>query len=856
MAVPSFAFTFRNSNSVFLSTFSLSFFFLHLSSFAIMSTGVNPSTKKRKYKPWDPPGPDRAEINWKEEEFHNLVRDMGFHSEWGAQLPTPNSTALDAPPGYITLYAAYFWEGNFRLPMSKFTAEVLTNYGLPISQINALGLPQLTHFKFICKANRIEPTFEMFNVFYFVSYTRSFYSFNSWTSGVSPCSTNPPKSLHEWKQKFFYFRCGVIPVDMHYRAESESVPHINVSVDFAGQEWKATPISQLEERALVGACMSMLWVPNNPRGIPVYGYQGKRISVAHLCFWGYSLLYVLDPKAAGAMVEAILPEGKPVWLDQISDHFLHHTSESFASYANTILGEDGENDLDDSTDPVREEIIILSSGGSDGSHEGLIPRSTRAGPAQGTWNEPKLDKSEKKEKKVEENVAEIPRKQPSNHLSLDYVVVSNTLSSLDAGEKRTERDPDHDVTLTEIMNKKKFLEDTKKELDEQAAAALAAKKSKLQKETPPAPSESEIDMGVFSAKRGNLLEKIFVASGSQGTKTFVCLPCYLSSVFTFDYHGCFVTGVKSGKAPRKVNISKITPPTSPPSRTFGLSPPHVDRGKRKEDDVEVDQVGEGGGDARGVGDAGAGGDDVQEESRVLLSVSPPAERLFQKRRNWLDLLDDHIQAGVNFFATSQEIAREWQLMGEETLAFENAKTTFAEEREREKPKISDEAEQERVAHQKKEEEYIQRIAKLEKFAEEKIVESKASEILVEEVTTDCKWLLARAVPLIAKRIAGSEELAKYMYELGETAYAHGRKEGYAEGRATSEAKEPLKSFDLHKTDCVARYAEKRQEFESLEFAIVKAAGKLSRKPDGIALLKRALGDEDHEVGGVGASRQE
>ncbi|KAL9995150.1 hypothetical protein Hdeb2414_s0002g00059181 [Helianthus debilis subsp. tardiflorus] len=152
--------------------------------------------------------------------------------------------------------------------------------------------------------------------------------------------------------------------------------------------------------------------------------------------------------------------------------------------------------------------------------------------------------------------------------------------------KRTERDPDDDETLTEIMKRKKVLEDKKKELDEQAAAALAAKKSKLQKETPPAPSESEIDLGVFSAKRGNLLEKIYAASGSQG--------------------------VKSGKGTRKIDISQITPPTSLPSRTFDLSPPPADRGKRKEDDADVEQVGEGGGDA-GVGAAG-GGDDVFKES--------------------------------------------------------------------------------------------------------------------------------------------------------------------------------------------------------------------------------------------------
>ncbi|KAM0071103.1 hypothetical protein Hdeb2414_s0001g00021011 [Helianthus debilis subsp. tardiflorus] len=191
---------------------------------------------------------------------------------------------------------------------------------------------------------------------------------------------------------------------------------------------------------------------------------------------------------------------------------------------------------------------------------------------------------------------------------------------------------------------------------------------------------------------------------------------------------------------------------------------------------------------------------------VFFSLSLPlAERLFQKKRNQMDLLDDHIHVGVNFFATSQEIAREWQLMGEDTLDFEAAKKAFAKEKEKfnaekkglswrvadakeklakekqfntnkqkeweiacertnkelqtqreaifrlsgEKTKNGDEAEQERAAHRKREQEYVECIAKLEKFAAEKVAESKASELLVEEVTADYKWILARAVPLIS-----------------------------------------------------------------------------------------------------------
>ncbi|KAJ0490013.1 hypothetical protein HanHA300_Chr12g0450541 [Helianthus annuus] len=152
------------------------------------------------------------------------------------------------------------------------------------------------------------------------------------------------------------------------------------------------------------------------------------------------------------------------------------------------------------------------------------------------------------------------------------------------------------------MKKKKVLEEKKKELDEQAAAALAAKKSKLQKESPPAPSESEIDLGVFSAKHGNLLEKIFVASGSQGAK--------------------------SGKGTRKVDISKITPPASPPSRTFSLSPPHPDsKGKEKKDEVEqVENVAENIAGVGGAGGARGGVDDVQEES----SEATPHHTIYTK----------------------------------------------------------------------------------------------------------------------------------------------------------------------------------------------------------------------------------
>ncbi|KAJ0749681.1 hypothetical protein HanLR1_Chr05g0172861 [Helianthus annuus] len=165
------------------------------------------------------------------------------------------------------------------------------------------------------------------------------------------------------------------------------------------------------------------------------------------------------------------------------------------------------------------------------------------------------------------------------------------------------------------MMRKKALEDKKRKLDDQAAALLASKKAKLWKEAPPAPSESEIDMGIFSGDRGNLLEEIFAASAPIGK------------------------GVKSDKGTRRFDISQITPPASPPSRTIDLSPPRDDSGKKKkEDEVTAENAGEGGGnvaggDGAGGSAGGAGGDGRGKgvDTEVESSETAPRQTMYTKR---------------------------------------------------------------------------------------------------------------------------------------------------------------------------------------------------------------------------------
>ncbi|KAM0009968.1 hypothetical protein Hdeb2414_s0083g00782151 [Helianthus debilis subsp. tardiflorus] len=195
---------------------------------------------------------------------------------------------------------------------------------------------------------------------------------------------------------------------------------------------------------------------------------------------------------------------------------------------------------------------------------------------------------------------------------------------------------------------------------------------------------------------------------------------------------------------------------------------------------------------------------------------------------------------------------------------------------RENTKISEEAEQERAAHQKREQEYIQRIAKLEKFAAEKFAESKASEIVAEEVTADCKGLLARAVPLVIFLVLVCFSLLllhlSYFYyflnvlpnltNLPSICSSWVKPHTIVDARTAMvkvgrqlQIKKKKYHFELYKQNCTAAYTAKRQEYEFIEFGIVKAVEKLSRKANAIEVLKKALGDQGTDGLDAGPSHQ-
>ncbi|MFS7969374.1 hypothetical protein Hanom_Chr09g00808421 [Helianthus anomalus] len=95
---------------------------------------------KKVKKSAQPATTGQAKINWKDEEFHQLCRQMQFPSSWGATFPAPGSTAAEPPAGMISLYAHVFREGNIWLALTKFVGEVLKRNVIHVSQVGVIPI--------------------------------------------------------------------------------------------------------------------------------------------------------------------------------------------------------------------------------------------------------------------------------------------------------------------------------------------------------------------------------------------------------------------------------------------------------------------------------------------------------------------------------------------------------------------------------------------------------------------------------------------------------------------------------------------------------------------------------------------
>ncbi|KAJ0603894.1 hypothetical protein HanHA300_Chr02g0043381 [Helianthus annuus] len=176
----------------------------------------------------DVPGGGLPVLKWSKGGFKTLMATVQMAKDWDATYPQVGDTGADAPAGYITLWADFFNDGNLRLPVTVFVAEVLEYYHLHISQLSPFGMFQIRNFEYTFRAHGLPITVENFRRFYQLTVNTSFFLFTQRHGSLKLMT--PPKGVTGWKKRFFYVKACAVYATMSFRNVNVGVSDEDIPV--------------------------------------------------------------------------------------------------------------------------------------------------------------------------------------------------------------------------------------------------------------------------------------------------------------------------------------------------------------------------------------------------------------------------------------------------------------------------------------------------------------------------------------------------------------------------------------------------------------------------------------------------
>ncbi|KAJ0699991.1 hypothetical protein HanOQP8_Chr10g0362471 [Helianthus annuus] len=203
----------------------------------------------------DVPGGGLPVLKWSKSGFKLLMATVQMADDWDATYPQEGDTGADAPAGYITLWADFFHDGNLRLPVTVFVAEVLEYYHLHISQLSPFGMFRIRNFEYTFRAHGLPITVENFRRFYQLTVNTGFFSFTQRHGSLKLMT--PPKGVTGWKKRFFYVKACAVYASMSFRNVNVGVSDEDIPVATAKTvDW----FSRLQPIELKKLDNNQLWV--------------------------------------------------------------------------------------------------------------------------------------------------------------------------------------------------------------------------------------------------------------------------------------------------------------------------------------------------------------------------------------------------------------------------------------------------------------------------------------------------------------------------------------------------------------------------------------------------------------------
>ncbi|KAJ0489429.1 hypothetical protein HanHA300_Chr12g0443981 [Helianthus annuus] len=326
-----------------------------------------------------------------------------------------------------------------------------------------------------------------------------FYSFG-YQGAAKKILLNPPKSFHDWKQKFFFIREEVIPIAMTFRLWTDVIEKDDLAIP-KKEDWylklTATPNRVFGENVMVVAQISDQW-PQDSEEVPVLKFQGKEARLYQAVF----------PTFGGSMGGRPLRPSEHYWYDTIKARFMYPVDGAFTDPPTATEGAHIPNPR-----PVRavtsagKVILYLSREESVGSSNGELSSWSNilAGVLRDLGIDPEENKKKSKKKKIITNDADVTNKKGgSSRVTAgaadkgtlrfrqsnleDYVIISDSLEGLSRiGEKKTSaagskssgnvgsRNPDAGATASSIALDE---EDEEEEEEEPATKLVSRKRSR------------------------------------------------------------------------------------------------------------------------------------------------------------------------------------------------------------------------------------------------------------------------------------------------------------------------------------------------------------------------------------------
>lgn len=121
-----------------------------------------------------------------EGELEQIISDYGIPTDLHPRLPPAEFTMNNLPPDAIGLYEQYFAFSGVRVPFSTFLLRVIRHFQVHISQLVPIGLNRLVMFEVYCRSLEIEPSVNLFRVFYTLNNQGHWFSFQRRTEGGGP----------------------------------------------------------------------------------------------------------------------------------------------------------------------------------------------------------------------------------------------------------------------------------------------------------------------------------------------------------------------------------------------------------------------------------------------------------------------------------------------------------------------------------------------------------------------------------------------------------------------------------------------------------------------------------------------